>query len=68
MFLGSVGTYLYSKEILIMDHEFYVGTALFILLFNLNRKFGPDLKEYMFKLADEEEAKLKAIRQDEIDR
>ncbi|KAG0416739.1 hypothetical protein HPB47_006186 [Ixodes persulcatus] len=45
-------TYLYSKEILIMEHEFYAGITLVIMVVYAVKKFGPGISEYL----DKEEA------------
>ena len=42
MFLAGFGTYLVSKEIYVLEHEFYCGVALFgkfrrLLLFGVKR-------------------------------
>merc|ERR1712018_738185 len=54
MALFGVSTFLASKEYFVMEHDFYVGMGL-------------AYTEAINKQLDEEEAALKAIRQDEID-
>ena len=68
MFLGSVGTFLLSKEYWVLDHEFYVGVGLFIIFAAVRSNFGASIDEFISKEQDKETAALKAIRQDEIDR
>jgi F-type H+-transporting ATPase subunit b len=68
MFLVSFGTYLLSKEIYVLEHEFYSGVALFAVWGIGIAKLGPGITTWVNKELDADEAKLKAIRQDEIDR
>ena len=67
-FVATVGTFLMSKEYIVMEHDFWTGVSLFIILSTVVTKFGPDAKAYINAEMDAEEAKIKAIRQDEIDR
>jgi len=66
--LGTLGTFLMSKEIVVFEHEFIGGLSLACVLFLVNRAIGPDIRAEVDKLMDEREAELKAVRQDEIDR
>jgi len=50
-----------------MEHDFYVGIALAIVLGTIVKKVGPDFTADLNKQLDQEEAELKAIRQNEID-
>jgi len=61
-------TFLVSKEIWVLEHEFYCGVGLFICLAGLVGKVGPGVSAWLDKGVDEEENILKSIRQDEIDR
>merc|ERR1711970_853841 len=56
MALVGVGTFLCSKEIFVMEHDFYVVMTV-----------GPDWTAAVNKELDADEAALKAIRQNEID-
>jgi len=47
-------TYLYSKEIMVMDHEFFSGLALIMMAVYATKKFGPPLAKY----ADDEIEKI----------
>ncbi len=68
MFMVSVGTYLLSKEILILEHNFYAGLAGAVVLTAAYKAVRPGFVEMADKMVEENEAKLKAVRQDEIDR
>ncbi|XP_042149041.1 ATP synthase subunit b, mitochondrial-like [Ixodes scapularis] len=60
-------TYLYSKEILIMEHEFYAGITLVIMVVYIVKKLGPGISAYLDKEVDKEEADLDSFRQGNID-
>ena len=68
MFAASVGTFLVSKEIWVLEHEFYCGVGIFICLAGIIKNVGPSISADLDKQVDADELKLKAIRQDEIDR
>merc|ERR1711976_54226 len=67
MFLVGVGTFLASKEFFVMGHDFYVGLGLAAVLTLVVKQVGPDWTAEINKELDEEEANLRAIRQNEID-
>merc|ERR1712203_1111047 len=67
MALFGVSTFLASKEYFVMEHDFYVGIGLAIVLTYLVKTQGPAYTAELNKQLDEEEAALRAIRQDEID-
>lgn len=60
-------TYLYSKEILVMDHEFFTGVTIIMMVCYGVKKFGPAVNEQLDKEVDKEEADLDAYRQGNID-
>jgi F-type H+-transporting ATPase subunit b len=47
-----LATYLISKEIYVMEHEFYSGISLFIMAVFGVKKFGPKLAAYLDKEID----------------
>lgn len=47
MFFISVGTYLLSKEIYVLEHETFSGIPLFIMCLYATKKYGPQLAEYL---------------------
>merc|ERR1712243_120396 len=67
MALFGVSTFLASKEYFEMEHDFYEGIGLAIVLTYLVKTQGPAYTAEVNKQLDEEEAALRAIRQDEID-
>ena len=66
--LGTVGTFLVSKELFVFDHEwtiFYNYVWIFGIAIVIYKKdFTAWLNNYM----DQQNARLKSFRQDEIDR
>jgi len=52
MFGGGLVTYLLSKEIWVMEHEFFNGISLVLLIIILSKKVGPALSEYLDKELD----------------
>merc|ERR1719383_1462286 len=58
----------FSKEIWVMEHEFYCGVGLFIVLNAIRMKVGPGLYESLKGQVEEEENAIKKVRQDEIER
>jgi F-type H+-transporting ATPase subunit b len=47
-----LATYLLSKEIYVLEHEFYTGISLFIMAAYAVKKFGPKLAAYLDKEVD----------------
>ena len=68
MFAAAVGTFLVSKEIWVLEHEFYCGVGMFIVLSGIVKAVGPGVSKFLDAEVDADEAKVRAIRQDEIDR
>ena len=67
MALFGLSTFLCSKEYFVMEHDFYAGIALAIVMGGLIKNVGPGYTEYVNKELDAEEAYFKNIRQSEID-
>merc|ERR1711915_730733 len=65
--MGSIGTFLASKEFFVLEHDFYVGIALAAVLTGVVKAVGPGATESLNKTLDEEEAIYRNIRQKEID-
>lgn len=68
VFLGTVTTYLLSKEIWVLEHDFYCGIALLIVFAGIADKVGPGINKFIYDGITKKENELKAVRQDEIDR
>ncbi|XP_065285795.1 ATP synthase subunit b, mitochondrial-like [Dermacentor albipictus] len=54
--------YLYSKEILIMEHEFASGLTLALMSWYAIKKFGPGVRAYLEKEVDKEEQAIDNYR------
>jgi len=67
MALVGISTFLMSKEYFVIEHDFYAGVALAIVLSGIIKTQGPAWTAEVNKGLDEDEANLKAIRQNEID-
>ncbi|THK32841.1 ATP synthase subunit b, mitochondrial [Diachasma alloeum] len=65
-FFFGVTTYLVSKEIYVLEHEFYTGVSVFIMSVAIVKKLGPQLAAYLDEGMDKEEAELQATRTSEI--
>lgn len=63
----SLFTYLASKEIYVMEHEFYAGISFAILLIIGIKKLGPAVKKYSDEGCDQIEADWNAGRVAEIE-
>ena len=68
MALASIGTFLCSKEYFVMEHDFYVGISLAIVLTTLVKKVGPGINEYQEAEQVKEEHALSSIKQNEINK
>ena len=45
-------TYLFSKEIYIMEHEYYTGLSLLIMVYVATKKLGPSISKWLDKEVD----------------
>ncbi|KAG7309454.1 hypothetical protein JYU34_005424 [Plutella xylostella] len=61
-----LATYLCSKEIYVMEHEFYSGLSIFIMVYVAAKKFGPPLAKYLDKEVDAVESEWNEGRQQTI--
>jgi len=57
-----LSTYLLSKEIYIMEHEFYTGLSLGVMALYAVKKFGPPLAAYLDKQVEKSDAEISAGR------
>lgn len=67
MAVVSVSTFLASKEYFILEHDFYAGLALAVVMFGVVKSVGPGLDAALEHRLTQDENALKSIRQDEID-
>lgn len=61
-----MGTYLVSKEIFILDHEYYNGIALLMIYVAGVKMFGPKVAQYLDKEVDKFNNSLDESRNEEI--
>ncbi|XP_053670218.1 ATP synthase subunit b, mitochondrial [Anopheles nili] len=66
VFGAGLATYLCSKEIYIMEHEYYNGLSLAIMVVFAVKKFGPSLAAYLDKEVDKVENEWKESRDNNI--
>ena len=66
MFGLGVGTFLLSKEYYIIEHEFFTGASLAVILIYGTIKMGPQMASYLDSEIDKQEADLQANRNAEI--
>lgn len=52
VFLGGLSTYLLSKEIYVMEHEYYTGLSILIAVVYATKKFGPAMAKWLDKEVD----------------
>lgn len=66
MFGISVGTYLVSKELFILEHEYYNGISLLIIYVTLIKLYGHKAAAYLDKEIDKQNEALESTRTNEI--
>ncbi|GAB6021852.1 hypothetical protein CHUAL_004424 [Chamberlinius hualienensis] len=66
VFGGGLLTYLFSKELWVIEHEFYTGISLTILVTVIAKKFGPQVAAFLDKKLDQDEAMWKNYRHKHI--
>lgn len=66
VFALTLGTYLFSKEIYIMEHEYYNGLGLLIIYVAGVKMYGPKVAEYLDKEVDKYNDELDEGRNNEI--
>ncbi|XP_013147304.1 PREDICTED: ATP synthase subunit b, mitochondrial [Papilio polytes] len=47
-----LATYLFSKEIYVMEHEYYTGLSIFLMVYYATTKFGPKIATWLDKEVD----------------
>lgn len=52
VFGAGLATYLFSKEIYVMEHEYYSGLSILLMVVFATKKFGPGLAAYLDKEVD----------------
>ncbi|XP_022123018.1 ATP synthase subunit b, mitochondrial isoform X1 [Pieris rapae] len=59
-------TYLLSKEIYVMEHEYYTGLSIFVMVYYATTKFGPKVASWLDKEVDQIETDLNQGRVETI--
>lgn len=62
----TVGNYILSKEILVMEHEYYGGLSVMVIMYLIVTKLGPGIGASLDKQVDEVVEGLEKGRKDEI--
>ncbi|XP_038216751.1 ATP synthase subunit b, mitochondrial-like [Zerene cesonia] len=59
-----LANYLFSKEIFVMEHEYYVGLSIFVILYTGTKKLGPSAAKYFDEQVDAVANGLEQSRKD----
>jgi F-type H+-transporting ATPase subunit b len=68
VFGAGLTTYMLSKEIYVMEHEYYSGLSILLMVVYATKKFGPSLAAYLDKEVDVSQERAKSNRQQLIER
>lgn len=52
VFGAGLATYMCSKEIYVMEHEYYSGLSILLMVVFATKKFGPSMAAYLDKEVD----------------
>lgn len=52
VFGAGMATYMFSKEIYVMEHEYYSGLSILLMIVYATKKFGPGLASFLDKEVD----------------
>ena len=66
VFVAALSTYLVSKEIYVLEHEFYNALSLITICVFTIKKFGPNVAKYLDKKVDEQEEEHNSEREQEV--
>ncbi|CAG9798064.1 unnamed protein product [Chironomus riparius] len=66
VFLAGLSTYMFSKEIYVMEHEYYTGLSILIAVVFAAKKFGPGMGKALDKDVDAYEQEWNQGRLDEL--
>ncbi|KAK9512355.1 hypothetical protein O3M35_000799 [Rhynocoris fuscipes] len=67
MFAAGLSTYLLSKEIWVVEHDFYAMLGFFGCVYLINRNYGQQISGYLDKQIDEIEAGWKELREKPVE-
>lgn len=59
-------TYLLSKEIWVLEHEFWTGVSLFMMIIYAHKKFGIQIRDYLQKECEAEWKQANAGKENDI--
>lgn len=60
-------TFLLSKELYVVEHEFSTGVAMFILVYTAVKKFGPSVKAYGAKLQQDKINRFNSMKESNME-
>ncbi|XP_044735124.1 ATP synthase subunit b, mitochondrial [Chrysoperla carnea] len=66
VFGGALSTYLISKEIYVLEHEYYTGLSILLMIIIASKKLGPSISAYLDKEVDAIEKEWKDSRESTI--
>jgi len=66
LFTAGLVTYLCSKEIFVMEHEYYSGISLAIMIIFAAKKFGPGIAAYLDKEVEAQEQEWEDFRKNSV--
>jgi len=66
MFGFGLITYLLSKELWVLEHEFWTGVSFFAIIIYANKKFGKNIAAFLDKECEQEQAEFNAGRTSDI--
>lgn len=66
LFMIGVGNYLCSKEIFVMEHEYYTGLSIALILYLISTRLGPQIGAVLDKEVDAIQAGWQKVIDDEI--
>ncbi|XP_063372965.1 ATP synthase subunit b, mitochondrial-like [Cydia amplana] len=67
LFFFNLANYMLSKEIYVMEHEYYLGLSAFVVIFYVTKNFGKDIGASLDKQVDAYAADLEKGRKMEMD-
>jgi F-type H+-transporting ATPase subunit b len=65
VFGAGLATYMCSKEIYVMEHEYYSGLSILLMVVFATKKFGPSMAAYLDKEVDKVESEWNESREAE---
>ncbi|CAK9803798.1 ATP synthase subunit b, mitochondrial [Anthophora quadrimaculata] len=66
VFMATLSTYLISKELYVIEHEFYSGLSLLSIILYGSYKYGPTVAKFLDKKIDEFETEINSGKEQQI--